>query len=629
MAASASVVPIQAVLSKGMFDIPMYQRPYSWGKDEIETFCEDLLTLEDQEQHLLGMIVLSPTNKQVGGSDIFHIIDGQQRLTTCLLSLSICHDRVYDLSLLDSVQSNSDLKGQIQAILSELNTLLYDRRSKRPKLITHNENEIERKALLCLLSPPSSLDKNDFKQAATEIERFDTLEPAERNTSNLKNAILKNQGWHKGKLKAKKAIKNRDLIESILEKRLEGMDVEQKINFIDNFSTKIQRNLQCVQFEVDTEYNAFKLFETMNDRGLGISAMDLIKNLGLKYVHRSNRNDEGSDQEFFLSKWKQIFDENLSSGHLLFLRYANNARRPFKKTSEIYQVYRDDVFTSVDAVKGEMSALEGLSELFRDCWQTDHRKADDPFKIELGLLQSTKTQQWLVIAIALLHLQKQVGNEYDEKIRTILRLVYRLIFTQLVKELGANQFERPFPSWALLIYKSISDRGGIDSALNDVISKCKEKLREFELSPSDLAKKRFEKNDVAKTACYALHLMEGPKHGHDISLSLQLEHIYPQAPASDSWTSFDSLSEDTKKEYTYSLGNFILLDQSLNPSVGNSDFKEKQKAYAIHKVVDQLYPDGGDDAITELNEFGPETVATRTEDMANSLIQNLEKFCRS
>lgn len=629
MAASASVESIEAILGRGMFEIPMYQRPYSWGKDEIETFCNDIHGLDNHEHHLLGMIVLSPMEEKKGGSTVYNIIDGQQRITTCLLALSICHDLLTDWSILDEVQSKRSLKDRLDEILSDLKGKLYDRRANRPKLITKNENEIERIVLQCLLSPPTNLDRSAFEKVNSELDNYDSLPSDQKSTTKLKKRILKQ--WDQRSVKSKRAIKNHDTIEQFILTCMEKMDAEGKVCFIDEFTTKILRSLQCVQFIVDTEYNAFKLFETMNDRGLGISAMDLVKNLGLRYVHASNCNNDEGAQQFFLSKWKQIFENNLPKGHLLFLRYANNARRPFKKASEIYQVYRDDVFTSVEAVKGEMSSLEGLSELFRDCYDSDRRRASDPFQIELGLLQSTNTSQWIVIALALLHLKKQVGSDHDKKIKTILRLVYELVFIQIVRELGANQFEKQFPKWALEIYRSISDKDRIDSVLNEVISKCQLKRRDLgELKPSELTSKRFAKNDVAKAACYSLHLIKGGRHGHDISLTLQLEHIYPQSPAEDSWTDFSALDEERRHKLTYSLGNFILLDQLLNPSVGNSDFEIKKKGYKDHKVVDQLYPMGGSqNAVTELSKFTPESIETRSQKMADLIIQSLQDFCRA
>lgn len=627
MAASASVESIGSILGKGMFEIPMYQRPYSWGKDEIETFCDDISGLDKNEHHLLGMIVLTPTIDKESGSTVYQIIDGQQRITTSLIAMSICHDLLTDWSLHDEVQAKRSIKDRLDGVLSELKSFLYDRRAQRPRLITRNENDIERLVLECLLTPPASLDRSIFSKAGTELDIYDGLPNSEKSTSKLKTKILGQ--WDQRSVRAKKAIKNHALIEQIIADLIKGLDAESKVVFIDDFTTKIHKSLQCVQFIVDTEYNAFKLFETMNDRGLGISAMDLVKNLGLKYVHAASATTDTRAQDFFLGKWKQIFENNLPSSHLLFLRYANNARRPFKKTSEIYQVYRDEVFTSVDAVKGEMNSLEGLSELFRDCWYADRRRTSDPFQLELGLLQTTKTQQWLVIAMSALHLRKQIGTEHDQKIKTILRLVYKLVFIQLIRELGANQFEKQFPAWALLIYQSISDRERIDSVLNDIISKCQEKCRDLgELSPNELKSKKFEKNDVAKTMCYALHMIEGRRHGHDISLGLQLEHIYPQSPEEDSWQSFSSLSEDKRKHLTYSLGNFILLDQSLNPSVGNKGFEHKREAYADNNVVDQLYPNvNSQDAINNLLVFTPDSIDSRSQDMAEALVRNLEEFC--
>ena len=83
----------------GIFIIPDYQRPYSWGKDERETLWEDLYNFvsdenfdDDNDEYFLGTIVTFKNNV----SNQNEVIDGQQRLITLLLLLRAFYEAFND-----------------------------------------------------------------------------------------------------------------------------------------------------------------------------------------------------------------------------------------------------------------------------------------------------------------------------------------------------------------------------------------------------------------------------------------------------------------------------------------------------------------------------------------------------
>src|SRR3989338_5163223 len=68
------------------YNIPSYQRQYSWEKDEVEKFCEDiLLSYLAKEEYLLSSIILVENKKD----KLYEVIDGQQRLTTISIFLAV------------------------------------------------------------------------------------------------------------------------------------------------------------------------------------------------------------------------------------------------------------------------------------------------------------------------------------------------------------------------------------------------------------------------------------------------------------------------------------------------------------------------------------------------------------
>jgi uncharacterized protein with ParB-like and HNH nuclease domain len=73
---------VQDIFSLGYFNIPRFQRPYSWNSDEVESFWDDII-LEKADNYFIGSMVVYQTKKPY-----FGIVDGQQRLTTITLILS-------------------------------------------------------------------------------------------------------------------------------------------------------------------------------------------------------------------------------------------------------------------------------------------------------------------------------------------------------------------------------------------------------------------------------------------------------------------------------------------------------------------------------------------------------------
>lgn len=76
--------------------IPLFQRPYSWGRKEWELLWNDLVELSEMERprnHFLGSIVTMQTVSVPEGVPKFLLIDGQQRLTTIFILLALIRDR--------------------------------------------------------------------------------------------------------------------------------------------------------------------------------------------------------------------------------------------------------------------------------------------------------------------------------------------------------------------------------------------------------------------------------------------------------------------------------------------------------------------------------------------------------
>jgi len=88
-----------------VFQVPIYQRNYSWEKKQCEDLWDDSLYLNPEKRHYFGTILLKATDevKTRGHTKfkVFELIDGQQRITTILILLN---------ELINQLGKNDELK---------------------------------------------------------------------------------------------------------------------------------------------------------------------------------------------------------------------------------------------------------------------------------------------------------------------------------------------------------------------------------------------------------------------------------------------------------------------------------------------------------------------------------------
>jgi uncharacterized protein with ParB-like and HNH nuclease domain len=219
----AGEAKIQKVLEgTKQFLVPHYQRPYSWTADQWKTLWRDVLELlEDPEAkpHFLGSIVTSPARTVPEGVEKRLLIDGQQRLTTLLVLLTLVRDRAREKGL--------------AKLADRIDDLVTNRHEDGPD---HYK-----------LLPTQSED-------ATESDRESFVRLVHGTPSATKSGIGAAYEFFAGKLRRADAPDLDDLLRVLITK------------------------LTLVSIILDDRDNPHRIFESLNGKGRPLSQADLIRN---------------------------------------------------------------------------------------------------------------------------------------------------------------------------------------------------------------------------------------------------------------------------------------------------------------------------------------------------------------
>ena len=269
-----------AFFAAGKYKIPLFQRDYSWDKDQILEFWEDAWnTYEEKvDNYFFGPIVLIDENK----SETLKIVDGQQRITTLNVFLILIRDIL-------KFNGNHELATKI-----EFNFKQYEisRSTSPPKLVLNQNNN-------------HFFEENIFPYGDPETKSKIT------NPASPTNILL---------LKAYKK-----LFEKIKEQSILQTD-----NTLAQFAEKILKSFEVMIIKVDSERKAYRIFATLNQRGKNLADSDLIKNYLLEMSDDVNviaHND----------RWMAISQELDGKKFDEFLRHSWMATYGFVSRQKLYE----------------------------------------------------------------------------------------------------------------------------------------------------------------------------------------------------------------------------------------------------------------------------------------------------
>lgn len=252
-------------LFKLIYEVPVYQRPYSWDKEQVEILLNDIAEAyasEDKEEgYYTGNIIVYDVDDKVNGIiSKYDIIDGQQRITTFSLILLSVYYLALISGVLETDMTINRVKGALWKILN---------RSYRKDLPVVTLNSIERKCFGDL-----------FNKGFDDAKKLEAFCRQYKTTSIFEDRVLKNFLY--------------------ITERLKDTVVAQDSSSILDYADYLLQYVHFIVIEANCKRNkVFSMFESINSKGKKLEDIDLIKT----YIF--SKLDEG-DYSTYLDKWGQL-----------------------------------------------------------------------------------------------------------------------------------------------------------------------------------------------------------------------------------------------------------------------------------------------------------------------------------
>jgi hypothetical protein len=566
--------------------IPAYQRRYSWREKQLWELLEDISLIEGSDTHLLGSIVCL-TGYHSAGINALEVVDGQQRLTTISILLHCIHERLV----------KEGESGEAQNV---------ERLLQARALGSHPVRKI---AL-------DSIDSSEFDQNAAGKP------PEKPDNANLASAFSLFREWV----------------------------AQRKLPEVGTFLYRLQNQAIVIRLDVSAAKDAFKLFETINNRGLRLSPTDIIKNFILGNAARFGE----KNLKYARQKWFELLQHLDGTSIDVFFRQFLMARMKKRvRVSDVIPNFKTLVMKNVKEAK----------ELPERHWYSDDEEpVEDPEESdvpeeELLEIQPSDTQisfeEFLDDLIICAKVYGEIAKattgqpQIDRRLKN-LRMIKSLQTYSFLMHLRAggcstDNFEKVLQLTEAFMLRRHICRGrsnenesafaklcSVDSGnpLPEVIETFKQYCFPDDRFKEDFAKAEFNATLIDR-ARYCLEQFEYLKQGKYPELvvggtdNVHVEHIIPQKIKTQKaktefgdWPSYlGSKAEALHPNFVSRIGNLTLFAGELNIGASNNPYERKKIAYKESAIkLTNTLP-------SEYPEFRFDAIETRSADFAAAAVQ--------
>jgi hypothetical protein len=375
------------------------------------------------------------------------------------------------------------------------------------------------------------------------------------------------------KLRSHRNIQNaKTLLTDLVGRRVAGLDPPKTLGWLQDLFQTIRSDLVMAAIPVASERDAFRIFETLNDRGLRLSVPDLL----LNYLMRVAKTDDERNQIRVF--WNEMLEQMGRRDINRFLRHMWVSKYGDLKTQDLFSALKAHIEgNSIESVEFTRTCSEECESYVRLLdYDEDHLRAASPYvRVLVRQLEIAPTLPVLLSSYRLLDLE-----DFLRVVRWLLVFVARY---SIISRLDPAGLETVLFGLARDIREMMAVSEGDDvkqkakaclAHVKDILIQNAPSEEQIRASVAELVLA----NDEAK---YVLGRLANRLQTDTKEVAVDeanLEHIFPKNPRENEWGGKDG--HEMMEPYLWHLGNLTMLGERLNRTAANDEYKIKREQYA-------------------------------------------------
>jgi len=525
---------LHTVFKEQRYEVPYYQRPYAWEKDNAEELFTDLVAAFQSNRkgdvsYFLGSVVLFDGGK----SDRHKIIDGQQRLVTLQLLLLALANQIKDATnkeeLLSYVRSKENVfagtKSEPVVKIGERYQKFFEKLVYSPDAVVDDGK----------LSKPEQLLLGNYRYFQQAVQDSTDLDP-------IKFAVF---------------VMQRCLVASLRARQ---------------------------------EQSALRIFTVLNDRGVDLHPVDILK---AQLISGAGVSD--SEMERYAREWEE---NEYALGRTEFLNLFNYIRMIFVK-SRSKRLLHEEIIEEINSKPKIRNFLDEELPLYCDLYAEILNPTDHEVRNIVKVLEATGQKDWVAPMLFMLKHKDKLDTRFTPILKKLAAVSLMMLCTPFTEGQRVGRYGRIIVELESLIAGSSPDKLTNLSATDDELAKIEQNLQADAYSLRNI-----------RAFLLWSETLVGDGGRSIESGKMTVEHLLPNKVGDEKYWQ-DRFPGDQWAKHANQIGNLVLVSSRMNSKMSRRSFPDKKKI--IKKRVK-----GGwiiTDQALENNDWIPGLVMGRSEDL--------------
>ena len=562
--ATGGILQLQSLFSTLKFDIPDFQRNYAWEVEQIDEFWSDLeYTINrPNASHFIGSVILLNNARE----ERAHIIDGQQRMTTIVMTLGILRDLIVrngQQVLVPNLQGAMPVN-----VLFQVQSLLF-----ADGLPRFEANPVLKQRFLdCVIRDLEADPARDHFKKNEQSESLKLRKAYWRLESQLVSHVNKHG----------------------------GVDPESRLRTIYEVVRALTQRMVLLRIDCEEQHEAIAVYMTLNNRGLDLTPADLLKSMIMKHLGSQVSNDAlKAINAATVESWNQMIDDVGDQKLNQFLRHYLLVHFPIRESIREKDIFR--LFEHMIEGEGQLSDvqirantetvfqnIQRAAKLYGQLLDPEPTSFTKATKFKVRYLNDLLDSHRAFLLAALEASVKDPAIDFD----VMVTLADVTAVRWLVAGMNAQVLENLFQVMArMVLSRDLSPLERIEAV----------RAAALQDSPTDdTLRNRLSESGFSIPIARTLLIRINESLTHNMGIvdyaaqKVNVEHIAPLTP-STFWYSAVGIPEASEtalvqyKETVSRLGNLTLLEYKLNSSIKNAEWSLKR--FGIPGKQDKSYSD--------------------------------------